>query len=517
MARVSVALLALSAFAAAAHAAKLRHYATTDWQDPSDTPELNEYADVGTANAAHGAARQSALTGGAGLPGLSLVGGRLMHALLSTETGATWQDPGANCTGVLTVDGQVNLQAEGAYKVFYHCTAAGGEATEKRVVVVESQAMLAAAQEGGNCGVGMRPEAVDNGGGAVHTVCRFCAPGRYNAVPGSDTCKQCPAGRYQLLAGQNECHKNECPAGTYLDPKTETCATCPAHTFSTGRALGGCEPCGHNTIGEKRYNFATGGAEAGKCHTSKCVPGTYQRENGCEPCPINTYQPLFGQLRCHDCPSGMRTLTTSGARSCVPADRALTAEELQDKYLKPRTCSDITCSVSKGMHFTSTQFRHKKLDEAYNYTAIGQRIVVKHGKEGGDITGGTTVNEVHGMHHRCAVYNSDQCKCICWWNPPDHDQWQAVRSAYQEGGLHYERLQAQKDAFWDEFHKTGYLHVQGHAHGAHYRPWRTLTHYAGGNGRASNKQILLRTHREGVDYDPTAQGDWVSDRERFAT
>ena len=43
MARVSIALLALSARPATAHAAKFRHYATADWQDPPDTPELNEW------------------------------------------------------------------------------------------------------------------------------------------------------------------------------------------------------------------------------------------------------------------------------------------------------------------------------------------------------------------------------------------------------------------------------------------------------------------------------------------
>ena len=305
-----------------------------------------------------------------------------------------------------------------------------------------------------------------------------------------------------------------CARGTYLDLGTGSCRLCAPNTYSSGGALGGCTPCGHNSMGEALYRFERGGELARSCETSKCAPGTFQRQGRCDPCPVNTYQPFFGQLHCIDCPKGMRTKTKSGNVKCVNKSEALTAAEVEGKYLRPRKCSDITCSIRKGMVFTSTQYRHAELDRRFDYSKIGHRIVVHHGPEFGKyVPNGRVLNEIHGMHHRCAMYNNyKDCTCLCWYTPEGWDQWKAVRATTEKGGLHYERLQAQQKEFWKEFKKTGYVHLTDHETGK-----RKLMHHVAGGGVGKRVRFALPKYTLSQKaYDPSKHdADWITDEERF--
>jgi hypothetical protein len=339
--------------------------------------------------------------------------------------------------GTLVTSGTVNVDVAGQYKVYYNCRSSihpnFNAATAMRLVVVGGKDPYHnAAGLPSACAVGQYAE-FEGLAGARRVRCSPCPPGHFNDAEGATACKRCPSFAYQLRAGQNTCKPNLCRAGTYLDLATEVCESCLPNTYSNTAQLGSCTPCGTNKMGEQRYNFGSGGAYERSCTSSKCLPGTYQRQGRCDPCPINTYQPFWGQLHCIECPDGMRTPTISGNVKCVNHKDALTSEEVLSTYLKPRTCSDITCSITDKRVYTSTQHRYPSMDKAHKYPEVGHRLVIHHGKEGGKALGHNQVNELHGVHHRCAMHdNYQECTCMCWYTPPKYDQWKAVRGDKDE-------------------------------------------------------------------------------------
>ena len=121
------------------------------------------------------------------------------------------------------------------------------------------------------------------------------------------------------------------------------------------------------------------------------------------------------------------------------------------------------------------------------------------------------MNEIHGMHHRCAMYNNYQdCTCLCWYTPEGYDQWKAVRATTEKGGLHYERVQAQRKEFWKEFKKTGYVHLTDRETGG-----RRIWHYAAGGGTSKSVKFASPEFSR-HSYDPAKHdADWITDEARF--
>jgi len=405
------------------------------------------------------------------VPTLTLKGKSFVH--VARRALGQYRDPGAKCVdfdpqgklesfGTLTTTGRVDLTKDGEYKIFYDCRSSVhpnyNAASAMRVVVVGGKDPYHnAAGLPSACAVGQYAETQD-AGGVRRVRCSLCAPGRFGDSEGANSCTACPTGKYQLRPGQNTCKINNCLPGKYLDLPTEGCQPCPANTYSGYKALGGCTACGQNKMGEQRYRFGQGGRFPSSCASSKCMPGTFQREGRCDPCPINSYQPFWGQLHCLDCPKGMRTATVSGNVKCVTHEDMLTSKEVLEKYLKPRTCSDISCSITQKRVYTSTQHRWPSLDRKHKYPEVGHRIVVHHGKEGGKLLGHNQVNELHGVHHRCAMHdNYQKCTCFCWYTPPKYDQWSAVRTKHDE--LYWSRAERVKRGEWERKEAGEYVHT----------------------------------------------------------
>jgi hypothetical protein len=389
------------------------------------------------------------------VPTLTLKGEQFMH--LAESATAQYEDPGADCIehepisstnpgderGTLETHGFVDLSTPGEYVVSYICKSKihpGYYAPYKTRTVLVGERVAA---WDGKCGVGMYPYTSEDG----HKHCRNCAPGQYNSVQGATECKDCETGRYQLRSGQMTCKKNPCRPGSYLNQLTEACTACPVNTYSgvlvfgihsrlknayvSYGGVGGCTVCGHSKDGHAMYRYETGGEFVKSCRKSECLPGTYQRPSGCAPCPINTYQAFFGQLHCIDCPQGTRTPTLSGNVRCVDHDEVLNKTEIVHKYLKPRTCSAITCDISRDK--VTGVSSHLRLRGPYRQHA---RMIVHHGKEGGQFS---PVKELHGMKHKCAMYDQfSKCTCICWFEPDGYDQWKAVRTG--GGAMSYKRF-----------------------------------------------------------------------------
>ncbi|KAI0218171.1 hypothetical protein LSAT2_030102 [Lamellibrachia satsuma] len=86
-----------------------------------------------------------------------------------------------------------------------------------------------------------------------------------------------------------------CSEGTYS--RDEVCNKCPFGFYQDESQQTACKACpdGFKTMG-------TGSKTRQECVT--CSPGTYEKNHGCEKCPVGFYQDLPAQTSCKACPPG---------------------------------------------------------------------------------------------------------------------------------------------------------------------------------------------------------------------
>ncbi|KAJ6233663.1 insulin-like growth factor binding protein [Anaeramoeba flamelloides] len=155
------------------------------------------------------------------------------------------------------------------------------------------------------------------------TDCKKCGKGTYQDEEGQTYCKKCPKGTYQNMEGKNFCI--DCPYDSFQeDEGKNSCLECPAGEFtaSTGStSIDECFYCEKGTywnrqlnkerrVGRKGQGQSQGRAEDEQNKCFRCMPGTYQDEEGqtqCKKCPMGTFNQNEGsyfEKDCLECPIG---------------------------------------------------------------------------------------------------------------------------------------------------------------------------------------------------------------------
>ena len=144
---------------------------------------------------------------------------------------------------------------------------------------------------------------------AMAEECTPCPMGFYQDLNRQGSCKQCPFGRYTRHNGSKSIEDciPVCGYGTYSPTGLVPCLNCPQNSFSGEPPVDGFRQC--STCPPETFTYMESATSQQQCR-QKCVPGTYS-DTGlepCNPCPRNFFQPLEGQTRCIECPSGNRTI-----------------------------------------------------------------------------------------------------------------------------------------------------------------------------------------------------------------
>jgi len=152
--------------------------------------------------------------------------------------------------------------------------------------------------------------------GSFHNVdenrCDICTFGLYQPQKWQESCINCPDRKTTLQEGSTSSEQCLffCPKGLEEFPEgSSTCRLCPLGTFKDnadpGESCTSCEDVG-------RAGFVTegpGSTSASNCTVLACIAGQQPNENadGCDPCPLGTYQPSPYQLECIACEPGKST------------------------------------------------------------------------------------------------------------------------------------------------------------------------------------------------------------------
>lgn len=146
--------------------------------------------------------------------------------------------------------------------------------------------------------------------GGQHLVgnkCQYCPANTYSEK-GAAQCTACPAG-YTSPRGAKKCTKvNNCPAGSFLAPNTDTCTLCPINTFTNKAHSTHCTACGAGYYTDKI------GSTSCK-NRVQCSPGSFVHGRHCWKCPVNSFSNTYNAAKCTKCPAGYVT-DGPGATSC---------------------------------------------------------------------------------------------------------------------------------------------------------------------------------------------------------
>lgn len=213
------------------------------------------------------------------------------------------------------------------------------------------------------CPVGFYSQATE---ATTPSVCEQCPDGSYTLQTGTIECTQCPTSTYQNtsiphVTAQNcsSCPSNsqheilgsisrqdcKCLPGYYaVEENLETyyCEICSpgfycpgnqmqidcAHNHYSVEGSSKCVECAPNSFGERITNREDCKCLAGNqgSFDSHCIPcrtGTFQATNfttnNCSLCPIGTFQPSTGSLKCEQCPHNSSTTRTGSVpiTSCI--------------------------------------------------------------------------------------------------------------------------------------------------------------------------------------------------------
>ncbi|CAG2208767.1 Delta-like protein B,Fibropellin-1,Protein jagged-1b,Fibropellin-3,Neurogenic locus protein delta,Protein crumbs homolog 1,Sushi, nidogen and EGF-like domain-containing protein 1,Protein jagged-1,Protein eyes shut,Delta-like protein 1,Protein jagged-1a,Delta-like protein 4,Neurogenic locus notch homolog protein 2,Neurogenic locus notch homolog protein 4,Protein crumbs homolog 2,Neurogenic locus Notch protein,Protein jagged-2,Neurogenic locus notch homolog protein 1,Delta-like protein D,Neurogenic locus not len=159
----------------------------------------------------------------------------------------------------------------------------------------------------------------------INTSCIRCPVGTFFNVL-RQKCESCQRGSYQQEEGQYSCHlcpnltsthrsnsrskedcKAQCLPGTFSKDGIKQCTTCPEGSYQHLYGQTTCNNCPGSTTTLRR-----GTRRLSMCR-AECSPG-YASKTGLEPClscPKGTYQFDTGKTFCLDCPGDGKTLETA--------------------------------------------------------------------------------------------------------------------------------------------------------------------------------------------------------------
>jgi hypothetical protein len=145
---------------------------------------------------------------------------------------------------------------------------------------------------------------------ASYSECEICPVGTYQPDKWQDNCINCSASTTTLMQGStnsSEC-LFFCPIGQQAY-NNSACELCPVGTYKNNTIPGqNCSACPVNYVTE-----ATGAIAEENCTVLACPAGRKinSTEDGCEDCPVGTYQDQPYQSQCIDCPPNTSTRNTA--------------------------------------------------------------------------------------------------------------------------------------------------------------------------------------------------------------
>jgi hypothetical protein len=130
---------------------------------------------------------------------------------------------------------------------------------------------------------------------------------------GDSICLSCPSGQISIHPGSDKCMADSCPPGSFVF--SNVCKPCPKNKYQPEsiKIIGGIT--GDSVCKECPTGSQTSGEGSTTCDV--CIPGFFNKNGKCEPCPVNTYKETAGPGSCQPC--GLGTVAVNvGSSSCAP-------------------------------------------------------------------------------------------------------------------------------------------------------------------------------------------------------
>ncbi|KAH1026828.1 hypothetical protein HUJ05_000441 [Dendroctonus ponderosae] len=166
----------------------------------------------------------------------------------------------------------------------------------------------------------------------------------------------CPEG---FIPRKNRCV--QCPRGTFHNATSNICQSCDFGSYTDRLGTTSCLQCPPNHSTRKIHS-----KNASECR-KMCPPGTHARKKRvktskqqnpptveratlsphCKSCPVGTYQPEYGKIKCLACPVGFTTAKAQSVNSteCIPTSKGICA-------LTPDVCNHGKCVVVNEYEFS---------------------------------------------------------------------------------------------------------------------------------------------------------------------
>ena len=142
--------------------------------------------------------------------------------------------------------------------------------------------------------------------------CRYCVPGKYKAVNGSEACTDCGPGTYSAAPGATVC--SSCPEGLSSQAGRTAPSDCICNAGFTGPDGGPCVMCEAG-----KYKGTAGSDDCADCGAGKYSAAVgAEAESACTVCVAGKYSEAAGAIddsTCIECPDG----GSSPAGSSSPA------------------------------------------------------------------------------------------------------------------------------------------------------------------------------------------------------
>ena len=169
----------------------------------------------------------------------------------------------------------------------------------------------------------------------VTSACADCGAGLYKPLLGNQTCTQCPAEAHTNGTGKTDIEDCLCNPGFTLDVAefTEVCAPCAPGTFKGDIGDEACDICpqdhfcpGNTVVPTACPGNSVSVEGSDDLSDCACVPGFFANREPtlrCESCGVGTYNELYNQSECTNCPvNTFNPDTTSNnvslCRACDP-------------------------------------------------------------------------------------------------------------------------------------------------------------------------------------------------------
>ncbi|XP_046864058.1 MAM and LDL-receptor class A domain-containing protein 1-like isoform X2 [Xenia sp. Carnegie-2017] len=135
--------------------------------------------------------------------------------------------------------------------------------------------------------------------------CEKCPTSTYQPHTKQTRCLTCNDGKTTINVGavsEQECVK-ACPMGSFFEKRSGVCKQCPLHTYQPEMAKTECIECPNG-----RITLNTSSKNSEDC-IQNCSAGSFYsfQTHQCEYCPVNFYQPHYGQIGCIACRNGTVT------------------------------------------------------------------------------------------------------------------------------------------------------------------------------------------------------------------